>query len=359
MKYWRIAKATIADFIADSATSHAAAIAFYTLLSIAPVLVIVIAVAGLVFGQEAARGEIVGQLKGMMGDQAAEAIQAMLQSASSRKAGIWATVIGVGTLLVTASGVFSELQASLNAIWKAEPKHTGVSGLVRARLLSLGLVMTLGFLLLVSLVLSTALKAGQGYLSQLLPGADLLFQALAFVVSFLVTTFMFGAIYKVLPDKKIEWKDVMAGALATSFLFTLGKFGISLYIGSSTVASSYGASSALVIILLWLYYSSVIFLLGAEFTKVYAETHAVTRASWVARGKPALPRRRPTHTRIWPRSRTSSPASRRRTREAPPRPFASARPDWQRLAVGGRTRWLCQRYIRTPGRRWPACCAMA
>ena len=273
MKYWRLAKATFTDFIADNALSHGAAIAFYTILSIAPVLVIVIAMAGLVYGQDAARGQIVGQLQGLMGDQAAQTIQSMLQSASSRGAGIRATVFGLVTLVVTASGVFSELQSSLNAIWKAEPKHTGVSGLVRARLTGLGLVASLGFLLLVSLIVSTALKAGQGYLAALLPDAGLLFQALAFVVSFCITALMFGAIYKILPDKKIEWRDVLVGAVATSFLFTLGKFLISLYLGSSSVASSYGAASGLVVVLIWVYYSSQIFLFGAEFTKVYAESH--------------------------------------------------------------------------------------
>jgi membrane protein len=272
-KVWVLLKAMVTDFMADDCLSRGAAIAYYTIFSIAPVLIIVIAIAGLAFGREAAQGAIFGQLQGLMGDQAAGVIQTMLKGADNKTAGIWATAIGVGTLIVTASGVFSEMQTSLNLIWKAEPNLGTVTRMVRARLASLGLVMTLGFLLLVSLVVSAALKALSDYVNDVFPGAHILFQALSFLVSFLLIAMLFAAIYKVLPDKRIAWRDVFAGALATSFLFTLGKFAISLYIGSSSMATTYGAAGSLLIVLLWIYYSAQIFLLGAEFTKVYAETH--------------------------------------------------------------------------------------
>lgn len=272
-QWWGVLKSAVAGYIDDNALSKGAAIAYYTIVSIAPVLVIVIAIAGLVFGADAARGAIVDQIGGMMGRQGAEAIQSMIQGASNRKSGIIATIVGVATLLVTASGVFIEMQSALNAIWKAEPQSVTVSSLVRARLASLGLVAALGFLLLVSLVISTVLSALSLFVHDLLPGVEFLMRVLSFVVSFLMISALFACIYKVLPDKRIEWRDVVVGALATGALFTVGKFGISAYIGSSAIASSYGAAGALIVILVWIYYSSQIFLFGAEFTRAYAETH--------------------------------------------------------------------------------------
>jgi membrane protein len=271
--WWNLIKTTAFDFMEDEALTRGAAIAYYTVFAIAPVLVIVIAIAGLAFGREAAEGAIVGQLQGLMGEQAASTVQAAVQSASSQKAGIWATVIGLVTLLVTASGIFTEMQAALNVIWKAEPKDSAVSRLVKARIASLGLVMALGFLMLVSLVVSAGLKAMGTWMSGLLPGWETVAQVLSFVISFALISVLFAAIYKVLPDKKIDWRDVITGAVATAFLFTIGKTLIGLYIGSSSIASSYGAAGALAILLLWIYYSAQIFLFGAEFTKVFAETH--------------------------------------------------------------------------------------
>ncbi len=274
---WQMLKETVEDYLEDGALSRGAAIAFYTILSIGPVLVICIAIAGLVFGQEAAQGAIVGQLSGLMGDQAAEAIQAMIASASDKKSGIWATIIGFATLLLTASGVFGEMQSSLNAIWKAQPK-AGVSGILRARAASLGLVATMGFLLLTSLVISAALHALGTYLGGVLPGTEIMLQILNFVISFAMVSALFAAIYKILPDRNLGWRDVIVGAVGTAFLFTVGKTAIGFYIGSSSVASSYGAAGALVIVLLWIYYSSQIFLLGAEFTKVWASHHGSAEA---------------------------------------------------------------------------------
>ncbi len=276
-KIWAMLKETVMDYIEDSALSKGAAIAFYTILSIGPVLVICIAIAGLVFGQEAAQGAMVGQLQGMMGEQAAGAIQTMIASASNKKSGAWATVIGLITLIITASGVFGEMQASLNAIWKATPK-AGVTGMLRARAASLGLVATMGFLLLVSLVVSAGLHALGTMLNSIIPEAELLFQLLNFVISFIMVSALFAAIYKILPDRNLNWRDVGVGAIGTAFLFTIGKTLIGIYIGSSSVASSYGAAGALIIVLLWIYYSSQIFLLGAEFTKVWASHHGSAEA---------------------------------------------------------------------------------
>ena len=264
---WRMLKETVLAFIEDEALSRGAAIAFYTVTSIAPVLLIVIAIAGLAFGQDAAQNAITAQLGGLMGQQTAVA------SAASKSSGIVATIIGIVTLVITASGVFGEMQTALNAIWKAKPKGTTVSRLIRARAASLGLVATLGFLLMVSLVVSTALTAFGNYLDSVLPFGKVILTVLNVVVSLMLISFLFAAIYKVLPDRSLEWGDVVVGAVATAVLFTVGKSLISWYIGSSAVASSYGAAGALMVLLLWVYYSAQIFLLGAEFTKVYANRH--------------------------------------------------------------------------------------
>jgi membrane protein len=264
---------TVLAFIDDEALSRGAAIAFYTVTSIAPVLLIVIAIAGLVFGRDAAENAIIEQLSGLMGHQTAEVLQAAVANAASKTSGIWATIIGIVTLIVTASGVFGEMQTSLNVIWKAEPKGTTVSRLIRARAASLGLVVVLGFLLMVSLVVSTGLAAFGDYLNAFLPFGKIILTVLNGVLSILLISFLFAAIYKVLPDRDLEWRDVAVGAVVTAVLFTIGKSLISWYIGSSAVASSFGAAGALIVLLLWVYYSAQIFLLGAEFTKIYANIH--------------------------------------------------------------------------------------
>lgn len=270
---WTMLKQTLIAFIDDGALSRGAAIAFYTVTSIGPVLLIVIAVAGLAFGRDAAQNAMTAQLSGLMGEQTAEVLQAAVASAASISSGIWATIIGIITLIVTASGVFGEMQTSLNAIWKAKPKGTNVSRLIRARAASLGLVATLGFLLMVSLVVSTALTAFGDYLNSILPFGKIILTGLNAVFSIALISFLFAAIYKVLPDRNLEWRDVVVGAVVTAVLFTVGKSLISWYIGSSAVASSFGAAGALIVLLLWVYYSAQIFLLGAEFTKIYANRH--------------------------------------------------------------------------------------
>ena len=266
---WSMTKETVYEFIDDSALSRGAAIAYYTLFSLAPILVIVIAIAGFVFGQDAAQGALVGQLRGFMGQQGADLVQSMVKGASNKHSGTIATVIGIITLVITSTGVFSELQADLNAIWKAQPP-TNVMAIVKTRALGLGLVATLGLLLLVLLVVSAAITGLSHSVNQIFPGAAALFQIADFVLSFILVAVMFGAIYKILPDKNLSWRDVGIGAVATAVLFAAGKFLIGLYIGSSAIASSYGAAGTALVLLVWIYYSALIFLLGAEFTKVNA-----------------------------------------------------------------------------------------
>ena len=266
-------KDTVLSFIDDEVLSRGAAIAFYTVTSIAPVLLIVIAIAGLVFGRDAAQNAISGQFSGLMGRQTADVLQSAIASAAGKSSSIIATIIGVTTLVATASGVFGEMQAALNSIWKTKSQATTVSRLIRARVISLGLVAAMGFLLMVSLVISAGLTAFGNYLDAVLPMGKLILPALNFVVSLVLLGVLFGAIYKVLPDRSLQWKDVVVGALITSVLFNIGKSLIGWYIGSSAVASSYGAAGGLIVLLLWVYYSVQTFLLGAEFTKIYANRH--------------------------------------------------------------------------------------
>jgi membrane protein len=271
---WKLLKDTILSFIEDEALTRGAAIAFYAVTSLAPVLLIVIAIAGLVFGQDAAQNAIIAQLSGLMSPQTAEVLQNAVASASGTSSGVIATIVGMMTLMITASGVFAEMQSTLNAIWKAEPTGlTTISRLIRARAASLGLVAALGFLLIVSLVVSATLTALGNHLNSIPPIWKLLLPALHFVVSLLLISVLFAAIYKILPDRNLEWRDVVVGGVVTAILFNIGKSLIGWYIGSSAIASSYGAAGALIVLLLWVYYSIQIFLLGAEFTKIYVNRH--------------------------------------------------------------------------------------
>ena len=272
---------TTLSFIDDEALSRGAAIAFYAITSLAPVVLIVVAVAGLVFGQEAAQNAISGQFSALMGKQAADLLQSVIASASAKSSGVVATIIGMVTLIATASGVFGEMQAALNTIWKTRSRGAILSRLVRARLASFGLVAALGFLLIVSLAVSAGLTAFANILNTLPVGA-LILSGLNFAISLLLFAVLFGAIYKVLPDRTLQWKDVIVGALMTSVLFNIGKTFIGWYLGSSAVASSYGAAGGLIVLLLWVYYSAQIFLFGAEFTKTYANTHGSRRKRPVA-----------------------------------------------------------------------------
>ena len=270
-KVWVLIKSTVLSFIDDDALSKGAAISFYTATSLAPILLIVVAIAGLAFGQEAAQNGIVGQLSGLMGKESAEFLQSAIAGAQNKSSGTLATLIGVATVIVTASGVFGEMQSALNKIWKIDSSGAPISRLIRARAASLGLVVSLGFLMMVSLVVSAGLTALGDYLNAVLPFGKVMLSILNGLVSFLLIAVLFAAIYKVLPDRPIEWRDVVVGSVVTSLLFTGGKSLIGWYIGSSAVASTYGAAGALIVILLWVYYSAQIFLLGAEFTKTWSD----------------------------------------------------------------------------------------
>ena len=278
---WKLLVDTALSFVDDEALSRGAAIAFYAITSLAPVLLIVIAIAGLVFGRDAAQDAISGQFSTLMGKQAADVLQSVIASASTKTSGIVATILGIVVLITTASGVFGEMQGALNAIWKTRSRETTLSRLIRARITSLGLVAALGFLLMVSLVVSASLTGFASYLDRL-PVGTLILSGINFAVSWLLFALLFGAIYKVLPDRTLQWKDVIVGALMTSLLFNIGKTLIGWYIGSSAVASSYGAAGGLIVLLLWVYYSAQIFLFGAEFTKIYANTHGSKRRKPVA-----------------------------------------------------------------------------
>ncbi len=273
LKIWSLLKQAILGFINDEALSRGAAMAFFAVTSLAPILLIVVAIAGLVFGREAAQSALDDQMRGVMGEQSAQLLQSVTASAANQTSGSWAAVIGVVTLLVTASGVFGEMQSALNVIWKAELKEISVSRLIWARAISLGLVASLGFLLIVSLVVSTAISAFGQFLNAYLPFAELLLAVLNELIALILIAALFAAIYKVLPDRRLSWRDVAVGALVTALLFTIGKSLIAWYLGSSAVASSYGAASALILTLLWVYYSSLIFLFGAEITRAYSISH--------------------------------------------------------------------------------------
>ena len=277
-RIWRLLRDSVQAFIDDEALTRGASISFYTITSIGPVLFIVVAIAGLAFGEDAARGAIASQLSELMGRASADLVQTAVQSASGKSSGILASVLGATTLLITASGVFGEMQSALNAIWKTQRRGTTVTRLVRARAASLGLVAALGFLLLVSLVISAILSGLSRYINAVLPFGALILQILNFAISFAMISVLFAAIYKVLPDAKLSWADVLVGALVTALLFNVGKFLIGFYLGHSALASSYGAAGALIIVLLWIYYSAQIFLLGAEFTKVYASRRGTPAA---------------------------------------------------------------------------------
>ncbi len=272
---WNLLKSVFSSWSADYAPSMGAALAYYTMFSIAPLLLIVISVAGLIFGEEAAHGQIFHQLEGLMGGEGAQAVQGLLENANKPKQGIVSTIVGGVLLLVGATTVFGELQSALDRIWRApeRDKISGIWSLLRTRLLSFGLILGLGFLMMVSLIFSAALAALSGWWGPVFGEWETVAHLFNQLISFAFTTVIFAMIYKFMPRVKIEWHDVWRGALVTAFMFTVGKFLISLYIGKAGVSSSFGAAGSLVILLVWVYYSAQIFLLGAEFTWIYSHTH--------------------------------------------------------------------------------------
>jgi membrane protein len=272
--YLQLFKQTYQEFNADKAPRLGAALAYYTIFSIAPILLIAIAIAGMVFGKEAAQHEITGQLQGLLGASAAHAIEEMIKNAAKPKSGTIATIVGVITLIFGASGVFTQLKDALNTIWNVPPKEsTGIMGMIRDKFLSISMVFGVGFLLLVSLVFDAAISAVGKYANRMLPGGQSLWQALQLAVSFGVVLVLFALIFRFLPDTKVQWRDVWFGAVFTAFLFVLGKFALSLYLGKAAVGSSYGAAGSLIVLLVWIYWSAQILFFGAEFTQVYAKTH--------------------------------------------------------------------------------------
>jgi membrane protein len=273
----------------DNAPRLGAALAYYTVFSLAPLLVVVIAVAGLVFGPAAARGQVVWQIQDLIGRDGAEAVQTMLKAAWAPAQGLIATVLSLLALFLGASLVVMELRNSLNVVWHVPAQNSqagfiaSLIDLFRERLYAFSLVLGVGFLLLVSLVANAMLSALGRYFRGWLPTPEVVLQAANFVIWLVMTTFIFALIYKVLPDVKIAWSDVIVGAAMTSLLFTLGKLAIALYIGKSSLASAYGAAGSLVVLLAWVYYSAQVFFFGAEFTQVYADTFGsrfIARRRW-------------------------------------------------------------------------------
>ena len=257
-----------------------AALSYYSVFSMAPLLLVVISIAGLVFGEDAVRGEVFGQLQSLLGADAAKAVQAILASVSDKPAqGVLSTVIGLAVLLIGATSVFGELQDALDRIWRAPVRNRagGLWGLVRARLLSFGMVLGIAFLLMVSLVMGAAVSALDKWWSGAFAGWELLAQGLNVLIGFVLTTGVFAMIYKIMPRVRVQWRDVWVGAVVTALLFTLGRLVIGTYIGKSGVASAFGAAGSLIVVFVWVYYSAQIFLIGAEFTWVYAKTFGSMR----------------------------------------------------------------------------------
>jgi membrane protein len=268
---WSLLRDTALDWYEDSAPRLAASLAYYALLSTAPLVLLAISIAGLVFGEEAARGQIAHAIGGVVGEQAAAGVQNVAAAAHAKHSGVIGSIVSIAVLLFGASGAFGELQTALNAIWEVEPKPgRGWRGFVRDRFFSFTMVLSVAFLLLVSLVVSAGLAALGKFLASSLPGGEALWQVVNFLISFGVVTLLFALILKVVPDAEVHWRDVWIGAFVTALLFTIGKTLFGLYLGKSDVASSYGAAGSIVALVLWVYYSSQILFFGAEFTQVYA-----------------------------------------------------------------------------------------
>ncbi len=278
-RLWMLIKQSVASWIDDYASSMGAALAYYTLFSIAPLLLIVISIAGFFYGEDAARGAIFDQLSGLIGNEGAAAVQGLLKSVNEPTTSVFATIVGLVTLLVGATAVFGELQDALNRIWRAPAlvERGAIWNLLRRRVLAFGMILGIGFLLIVSLVLSAVLAALGKWMGPAFVGWEAALQLINFVIGFATITVLFAMIYKIMPRVTIAWRDVWLGAVVTALLFSVGKFLIGLYIGKSSVASGFGAAGSLVVLLVWIYYSTQIFLLGAEFTWVYANLHGSRR----------------------------------------------------------------------------------
>ncbi len=268
---WKVLRRTVTESLEDNLLRLSAALSYYAIFSLAPLLLIAVSVAGLVFGADAASGVLADELTASMGERAAETVQELIKNSRRPADNVLAASVGVAMLLFGGSGVFLQLQDALNTVWGLRAREgAGIRGLIRNRSLSFSMVLGAGFLLLVSLVLSTALHAANRWLADVAPLHPAVWSLFGSVASFVVVTLLFATILRVLPDAEIAWRDVWLGALATSLLFALGEFVLSWYLGREATSSSYGSAGALVLILLWVYYSSIILLFGAEFTQVLA-----------------------------------------------------------------------------------------
>jgi len=320
--FYQLAKKSVDAWSDDYAPSMGAAISYYTVFSIAPLLLIVIAVAGLVWGREAVQGEIVGQLSGLIGQEGAIGVQALIESANKPTQGLVASAVSLVMLVIGATTVFAELQSALDRIWQVPPaqKMSSLWTTLRSRLLSLGFILGLGFLMLVSLVLSAGMAALGSWASAMLPGGELLLQLSNAVISLGIATVLFALIFKLMPQARISWKDVWIGAAVTAVLFEVGKILIGLYIGKSSVTSSFAAAGSLVVLLIWVYYSAQIFLLGAEFTWVYAHEYG----SLAQQNQPADPPM--SVSAPAPAPHKAAPAAAQSRRPPPPIQYPDPRP---------------------------------
>ena len=334
---WPLLKTSFKDWSEDQAPRLAAALAYYTVFSLAPVLVIVVAVAGLAFGADQVRTGIMEQVRGMLGDEGALLVRGMLEAAARPKESVVAIGIAFATMVLGASGLFAQLQDALNTVWEVKPKQgRGVMGVLKDRFLSFSMVLGVGFLLLVSLVLAAALQAVQSFAEGRLAALAPVFQGVGLVVDLAFTTVLFAMLFKFLPDVKLKWSDVWTGAIVTAVLFALGKFALGAYIGRGAVGSAYGAAGSLAIVLIWVYYSAQILLFGAEVTQAYAKQ----RGSWVEPKKNAQP----------------AAASRRRETDRPsaPAPVAAAPAPIAAYTAPGPLRPLEPEVVAAPVRRPPA-----
>jgi membrane protein len=280
--WWSITREAVKLWLDSNAFSHAGALAFYTLFSLAPVVIIAVSVIGIVMGEQAAQGHIVGQLQDVMGHEAARAVEQAVARSRIEESGLLPTLLGVAALLAGATTVFGQMQSSLNAIWgvAARPHRNNLFALVKNRLLSLTVVLAIGFVLLVSLLLGVVLRAVLEFTDRFVPAIAALLSGSEVLVGLLSAALLFGAVFKVLPDVVLHWRDVVVGALVTAVLFSVGRWGIAAYLAHTATASTYGAAGSVVLILLWVYYSSLILLFGAAFTKAHL----------LARGRAVVPR---------------------------------------------------------------------
>jgi membrane protein len=350
-QWWQLVKGAASAWIDDYAPSMGAALSYYTVFSLAPLLLMVISIAGLAFGEQAARGEIFGQVAQLMGADAAKAIEGLLASVNKPAEGIAATTIGVVLLLVGATSVFGELQDALDRIWRAPARErsAGWWKLLRARLLSFGMILGIAFLLMVSLVLSAAISALGKWWDGFFGGWETVAQVVNLLIGFLMTAGVFAMIYKLMPRVQVRWHDVWLGAVVTAALFSVGKFLIGLYIGKSGVASGFGAAGSLVVIFIWVYYSAQIFLMGAEFTWVYARTFGSMR-SLSESAKEARDSDLPSRSEEVPVPPPPPVALAPRPIVPRPRPRKKTEPAWRNLgiglAVGVALRFIVPRLLR-------------